>query len=206
VQYYLKSKKELEKELKNLRFQYNELQASYAIMQEREIQYRELLDSLKEVIFEIDMECKLRFCNQHAYEFFGYPDGDDYLGLEVMDYIVPEDRPRIMEAIKRLFQSSKTSANEYMAMRKDGQRFPIVIHTVPIFRNSQPFGLRGVIMDISQRKKIIFLSQFDTLTGLYNRYYFESEIEHYNNIALKEIGIVVCDVDGLKLINDTMGH
>lgn len=205
-----KSEEKHKKELEILKRRYQELQSAYTHLQERENLYRELLDSLKEVIFEIDLEYRLQFCNRHAYEFFGCPEGEDYRGINVLDFIVPEERSRLVEAMQNLFRSGKTSANEYMAVRKDGYRFPVVIHTVPIFRNNKPYSIRGVIMDISQQKRlvqeIISLSRFDTLTGLYNRHYFESEIERYKNVPLKRIGIVVCDVDGLKLVNDTMGH
>ena len=46
----------------------------------------------------------------------------------------------------------------------------------------------------------------DSLTGLFNRNYFEKELDRCQNEEAKDVGIVICDVDGLKLINDTLGH
>jgi len=51
-----------------------------------------------------------------------------------------------------------------------------------------------------------FLSLRDTLTGLYNRRYFEREMLRISTDPAPFAGIVVCDVDGLKFINDTFGH
>ena len=50
------------------------------------------------------------------------------------------------------------------------------------------------------------ISMHDTLTGLYNRAYFEAEIKYLSERGLRRIGVISCDLDGLKLINDTMGH
>lgn len=51
-----------------------------------------------------------------------------------------------------------------------------------------------------------FLRQHDSLTGVFNRAYFENDMARKNAGAHEPFGIFVCDVDGLKLINDTLGH
>lgn len=54
-------------------------------------------------------------------------------------------------------------------------------------------------------KETLYSSTHDPLTGLYNRGFFEQEMERLR-CCDAPLGIVVCDVDGLKLINDTLGH
>ncbi|NLI11746.1 MAG: diguanylate cyclase, partial [Peptococcaceae bacterium] len=70
--------------------------------------------------------------------------------------------------------------------------------------------LRGVIMDISERKqmeeRLKTLSLRDSLTGLYNRSYFENEIERLESGGFNKVSVIICDVDGLKIINDSFGH
>lgn len=67
-----------------------------------------------------------------------------------------------------------------------------------------------VMNDISQRKKVeehlTYLSMHDSLTGLYNRAYFEEEMRRLGEGRHSSVGMIICDVDGLKLINDTFGH
>ena len=58
----------------------------------------------------------------------------------------------------------------------------------------------------SSEEKIKHLSFHDSLTGLYNRAYFEEELERYNFSRYYPLGIVMLDVNGLKVINDTFGH
>lgn len=46
----------------------------------------------------------------------------------------------------------------------------------------------------------------DTLTGLYNRNFFEGELDRYQSDNSIGVGMLVCDIDGLVLINDKLGH
>ncbi|WP_054696834.1 HD-GYP domain-containing protein [Syntrophomonas palmitatica] len=66
------------------------------------------------------------------------------------------------------------------------------------------------VRDISERKhfeeQLRYLSLHDALTGLYNRTYFEEEIRRLESGRFVPSGLIICDVDGLKLVNDTLGH
>jgi diguanylate cyclase (GGDEF)-like protein/PAS domain S-box-containing protein len=51
-----------------------------------------------------------------------------------------------------------------------------------------------------------YLGMHDALTGLYNRAYFEEELNRLRDDRFLPITVVMCDIDGLKLVNDTFGH
>ena len=55
-------------------------------------------------------------------------------------------------------------------------------------------------------KRLTYLSIHDPLTGLYNRTQFSLELERLQQPQFAPVGIIVGDLDGLKLINDTWGH
>lgn len=55
-------------------------------------------------------------------------------------------------------------------------------------------------------RKLKYLSLHDQLTGAYNRFYFEEELNKPANRYKYPLTIITFDLDGLKLINDTMGH
>lgn len=55
-------------------------------------------------------------------------------------------------------------------------------------------------------EKIIYISFHDSLTGLYNRAYFEEELKRMNNPRYYPLNVVMIDVNGLKAVNDTFGH
>ena len=66
------------------------------------------------------------------------------------------------------------------------------------------------IVDITERKaaeeKLRYISFHDSLTGLYNRAYFEEEMDRLESSRQFPVSMIVCDLDGLKQINDSQGH
>jgi len=66
------------------------------------------------------------------------------------------------------------------------------------------------IRDITDRKlyesRLKYYSAHDHLTGLYNRAYFEESLTRIYSEDSYPISVITADIDGLKLINDTMGQ
>jgi diguanylate cyclase (GGDEF)-like protein len=55
-------------------------------------------------------------------------------------------------------------------------------------------------------EKLRYISFHDALTGLYNRGYFEEEMERLKSSRQFPVSIIACDLDDLKQINDSLGH
>ena len=55
-------------------------------------------------------------------------------------------------------------------------------------------------------EQLKYLSLHDPLTKLYNRAYFEEEMQRIESGRFDPVGIIIGDIDGLKLVNDTLGH
>lgn len=120
-------------------------------LSESERRYRELADSLPQIVFETDENLRLTFANRGARLAFGFAENDPVLGLPVMAMIAPEDRERAAAGIERLFRGEALGVSEYTALRRDGSTFSIAAHSTPILRDGRPAGLRGVIFDITDR-------------------------------------------------------
>ncbi|HBK86766.1 MAG TPA: hypothetical protein DDZ53_12125 [Firmicutes bacterium] len=74
-------------------------------------------------------------------------------------------------------------------------------------------GRKGFVItlhDITElvqvEEKLTFMSRHDALTGLYNRGYWEQKVDEIETAKITPVGLLLCDVDGLKLVNDTLGH
>lgn len=70
--------------------------------------------------------------------------------------------------------------------------------------------VEGIIIDITETKKRIaeieYLNSHDYLTGLYNRRYYEMEKLHIDFYTYLPISIIMADINGLRLINNTFGQ
>ena len=70
--------------------------------------------------------------------------------------------------------------------------------------------LEGIVLDISDQKnkehQIAYLSEHDPLTGLWNRNYQEQEKQRLDKPEFLPLSIAICDIDGLRMINDAYGH
>ncbi|NCB74530.1 MAG: diguanylate cyclase [Clostridia bacterium] len=71
-------------------------------------------------------------------------------------------------------------------------------------------SLHGVAQDITERKRaeeqLVYLSYHDHLTGLYNRRFFELALKSIDAEVNLPISIIMFDINGLKLVNDSFGH
>jgi PAS domain S-box-containing protein len=116
-----------------------------------ETRFREMADLLPQPIYETDLTGTVTFTNRTGFEQFGYSSDDLSRGLSVADMIVPAERELAFRNLAGILQGRPVHANEYTALRKDGTTFPIIITSAPIIRDGRPVGLRGAILDISDR-------------------------------------------------------
>jgi len=127
-------------------------QAEEALRQSQE-RFRELAELLPETIYEMDVRGNLTFVNRNAFTHFGYMQRDFDRGLNAYEMIVPDERRRSMANVERILKGEETGLTEYTALRKDGSTFPCMIRSTAIIREGKPVGLRGFIIDITQRKR-----------------------------------------------------
>ncbi len=123
------------------------------ILRESEQRYRELANSLPDIIFEADMKGQLVFANERATEISGYSQGELEKGLNVLQFLAPEDRGRAAESIQRLLTGGSYVPTEYTFVRKDGTTFPALITATPRISKNKMTGLRGLVIDITEHKK-----------------------------------------------------
>jgi PAS domain S-box-containing protein len=121
---------------------------------ESEAKYRELVNLLPEMVFEIDTNENIVFANERALELTKYSKEDFKVGFNANHLVAPEDRARSKENIKKMFAGEMRQSSEYTFLGKDGARFPITLSSAPIIRNGKVTGLRGVAIDITERKKL----------------------------------------------------
>jgi PAS domain S-box-containing protein len=116
--------------------------------------FQAFADLLPEVIFETDPKGRIRFSNTRGFQLTGYSPKDLSNGLHVLDLCIPEDRARARENIASVAAMEDVGLTEYTVRRKDGSTFPAMVCSCPIIHDQSVIGLRGILMDLSDRKKI----------------------------------------------------
>jgi PAS domain S-box-containing protein len=105
-------------------------------------------------VFEVDPDGKITFVNDAGLKLFGYSREDLKNDLYIRSFIARDDLERLDQNVKKVLSGEKDESNEYMAIRRDGSSFPVLIHSRPVIQNDKPVGLRGVLIDISANYKI----------------------------------------------------
>ncbi len=121
-------------------------------LRQSEDRFRELADSLPQTVFETDLNGRLTYVNRAALMMFGYSLEDFAKGVTVMDVIVPQDRVRAKQNMEDRMRGARSGHQEYTALRKDGTIFPATVHSSPIVRDDRLVGLRGILIDLTDRK------------------------------------------------------
>ncbi|HTX79708.1 MAG TPA: diguanylate cyclase [Longilinea sp.] len=145
-----------------------------------------------------------RICGFEPYSF--EPTTEIELAL-----IHPDDREISSQALGRAIAEKEACSIERRFIRPDGTIVWVdtrgVVECDP---NGNPVKLVGSCLDITARKlaeeKLRYLSTHDALTDLYNRGYFETEMDRLEHSRQFPISIVMADVDHLKETNDGKGH
>ena len=122
-------------------------------LMESEKRYRELADSLPQIVFETDEDGTLTFVNRNAFDMFGYSQKDLNGSRNILEMLIPEDRNRAMENMLRVMRRGSTMRNEYTALKKDGGTFPVSMHANRLIHEDKFMGFRGIIIDLTQPKK-----------------------------------------------------
>ena len=116
--------------------------------------FKELMDMLPQPIFELDILGNILFLNKSGQEYFGVqiPENPEKK-ISALDLMIPDDVSRVKENIKKSNQDNLSTPNEYTVRRPDGTQSPVLIYGSPIIRNNRVVGRRGIIIDITERKK-----------------------------------------------------
>ena len=149
---------------------------------------------------------KIIDANPSASAFYGYS-REELLNMRIDDInMLPKEEieAKLMEILNKE-QEHFTFPHKL----KNGEIRLVDVYSSPISYNNQTV-LYSIVLDATKReeaiKEILYVSYHDYLTGACNRRFFEEEFKRLNTETNFPIAVVIGDVNGLKLINDSFGH
>ncbi|KEJ00890.1 diguanylate cyclase [Clostridium botulinum A2B7 92] len=178
-----------------------------------EYNFRNIFESSSDPIL-ITLDNKVIDCNLAMIELLGYDSKSSILHKNPVQFS-PEKQPNGESSKEKAIQVYKITMKnkkykfEWWFKRVDGTLLPVEVMMTTILHNGEKV-FHSLCRDIRERKemenKLEYLSYHDQLTGLYNRRFFENELKRLDVEENLPLTIVMADVNGLKLVNDSFGH
>jgi len=190
--------------------------ASERRARDRQIEMNAVVGSVGEGIMTINESLIIESFNKAAADIFAYRP-EEVIGQPATMLLPPDGRQVLVDGLRDYLQTGHAKVIgkpklEMNGLRKDGAVFTAEL-TINEIRLDQRRLFVGVVRDITERKqseeRLLFLAQYDILTGLPNRALFMDRLSGAVLRATRSrtaMAVMFLDLDSFKQINDTLGH
>lgn len=169
-----------------------------------------VLEAAPEAIVVLREEGKILSANRRAERLFGFDRGE-LEGVHLTEIIPSADPDGSLRERSGKHPKLRAAGRtvDWVGVRRDARRFPVELSRSTA---DSPLGILQVLIlrDVTERRRLEDelrrLSARDALTGLFNRTYFEHERSRLDRGRRFPVSVIAVDVDGLKAVNDSVGH
>lgn len=178
---------------------------------EGELTFRMISENSRDCLCLHGERARYVYASPAVRTLLGY-EPEEIVGKTPFEFAHPNDLQSTLEPFRRMMMTGAPFGSVTARYRrKDGEyRW---LETMVVKVDGCP--LPGVIFqsstrDVTERKqleeRLTEMGYRDALTGLYNRGYFEEELKRLDRRRGGSVGLIIVDVDGLKVVNDALGH
>ena len=187
--------------------------ATEKMLIEAEARYRDLVETAHDLVWSMDVDGNWTYLNDAVNRIYGYT-SREMLHKNFTDFQSPQSATRDKLAHQSMLEGKDLIKYETIHLDKNGTERHISFNARPQFDNDgNVIQITGTARDITEQKayerELSYQAQHDSLTGLYNRNYFQQELdfvtEHCKQNDLT-CSLLYMDLDQFKYINDTLGH
>lgn len=172
----------------------------------------QIVELSRDIIYMVELqpELKMIYINSAVTEKLGISVEENYKNPNrAFEAVHVDDRHKFITKINNQLDYSNPIQMRYQHI--NGEYIWFEESVIPIYNEEKELiALVGFCRDIQERKvmeeNLKKISFYDSLTGIRNRTYFEKEIYDLNINKDKQLGMIICDLDHLKYINDNFGH
>ncbi len=153
-----------------------------------------------------------RYWSDEMYRILGYePQTELDKGSLYKKLMEPEEFQKTVEEMNKAIRSRKDTheANFSIKDAKGNKKYLRHLYRFK-YKDGEHTASFGVVQDMSELKAhyedMEYMNYHDSLTDLYNRRYFDEVFEEIDVKDNYPISVIVADINGLKMVNDTLGH
>ncbi len=181
-----------------------------ATLAEKERQLRLVTDNMLDIVLQTNPSGVISYISPSCCSMLGY-EPDALLGKSILDLIHPDDTVVARNDFNRTTTTgTPVSAQLRLRHARGHWLWTEGVSKSVADEQGANIGIVSCFRDITSRKhveqQLNFQAVRDPVTGLYNRTYFEIEMARLSDPDLQPVGLIICDLDGLKYVNDTLGH
>ncbi|MHB8139600.1 MAG: PAS domain S-box protein [Smithellaceae bacterium] len=170
--------------------------------------YRNILDSIQESYFEVDLKGNLLFFNDAVIRELGYTEADLH-GLNFHEFVDEANAQKIFDVFHQVFLTGQPVKSFNWEILKKNKEKVEVEASVDFLRNAngKPIGFRGVVRDISERKqakKDLMQSEAKYRNILENmeEYYLETDLRgkftFFNDTLCRMLGYTRAELQNIN--------
>ncbi len=190
-----------------------ELTEVRAALERSERRFREQVETAHDLVWRVDRHGRWTYLNPAAASIYG-GEPAELLGQSFIERTHPDHRERDQAAFERVLAGKELVQYETVHLRLDGSPRFLSFNIRPqLDENWEVDGAMGMARDVTDQKlyqeQLEHLADHDVMTGLFNRHYFERELEQATDAAARGqrmYGLLYIDLDNFKYVNDTLGH
>lgn len=162
-----------------------------------------------------DADGNLAYVNEASLDLFGVQNLDELRGYNLLNN--PNLSPDLITKISNFehihvemeYSFDKVKASNHYKTNKTGTMI-LNLSITPLLKENHINGYivhtEDITLERQKQKEVEYLSYHDFLTNLYNRRYFVSAFNKYMREEQYPLGVMMVDINGLKIINDAYGH
>ncbi|WP_242982203.1 MULTISPECIES: HD domain-containing phosphohydrolase [unclassified Clostridium] len=190
----------------------NAIKLKEKVIEEQENILKVVMETLPGMVFYKDRNGKYVYANKEFEKFYNGNGIGELVGKTNFDIHPTEElAEKYTREDNYVIKNKQSICAQTILNTDEGKEIYTEAIKVPVMdKNDEVVGVVGLILDITEKKeaeeKLKRLSFTDILTGLYNRAYFEEKARELFCEKYLPVGVIMGDANGLKLVNDTLGH
>jgi PAS domain S-box-containing protein len=105
-------------------------------------------------VFEVDLAGRFTYVNRFGLEFSGYSQDEVAQGIRIEQIVLPTEGSSIDEIFRHKLSGGADTSTTYRLITRDGRVVPVMVRSNAIVESGVPIGLRGIVVDLSEQKRV----------------------------------------------------